>query len=220
MEEKEEKRREKDAAAEARSRAVSEAAAELLEKCPVFLSGFESWPIPDYGWIEPVSEACLAMEALNQKNAEFGLTVVLAQAKEKFGTLRFYYDVAEFQPDKLKAFLGKAIGKVASCLGPFGGLLHWLAVDLAFPDQSEKRDAAREALEREASQVVVMAEKKCAERCQWCGKLGSSSSPLVWTRGYISCLCRDCADVSGRIYFDPVSNLSWRSGKPLPEKKD
>lgn len=207
-----------DAEKDKRVRVLEKANHEILAKCPVFLSGDEQWPIPDYGWIEPVTEACLAMEDLNQKHARYGLKAVLAQAKEKFGALRFYYDVTEFQPSKLKSALARVVGKAASLLGPLGVPLHYLAVDLAFPDQSEKREAARKALEKEASRIVAEAERKCAERCQWCGKFGSEDEPLVWTRGWIGCLCRDCADSSGFVYFDEASGLSWKSGKPLEDK--
>lgn len=61
-----------------RAKALEKANHEILAKCLVFLSGDEQWPIPDYGWIEPVTEACLAMEALNQKHACYGLKVILA----------------------------------------------------------------------------------------------------------------------------------------------
>lgn len=183
---------------EARNAAIDRATSELFEKCPVFLSGFESFPIPDYGWIDPVVEACLKMEALNEANWKHGCRVVLAQAKEKFGTLRLYYDVVEFQPSRAKAFLAKAVGKIACALGPFGGFLNYLAIDLAYPDQTEERLKAREFLDQRASEIADEAEKKCAERCQWCGASGSGDKQLVWTRGWVSRLCEECAELSGR----------------------
>lgn len=65
----------------------------LRKRCPKLLSGYEEFPIPEHGWIEPVREACLEIEALNEIAARHGLTATLQQSKEKFGTLRMYVDV-------------------------------------------------------------------------------------------------------------------------------
>lgn len=75
---------------ELRNRRIDETTKRIVEECKMLCSGYEKGPIPDYGWINPVEKLCYAIEGLNYDYKKYGLQVVLDQAKEKYGGLRFY----------------------------------------------------------------------------------------------------------------------------------
>ena len=64
----------------------------IVKDCKMLCSGYEHYPVPTYGWIDPVEKLCYALEAMNYAYKKYGLRVILEQSKEKFGTLRFYTD--------------------------------------------------------------------------------------------------------------------------------
>jgi len=71
-----------------------EANDEVDRDCRILCSGMQTGGfIPAAGWVDPVAKLCYALEDLNIRYRKYGVKVTVSQTKEKFGTLRFYYDV-------------------------------------------------------------------------------------------------------------------------------
>ena len=78
---------------------------EIMEKCPILYrmrnaSMMETcmcWGFScNEGWKEPLWKASCALEALNMQYwPKYKVRIQAAQLKEKFGTLRFYYDIVK-----------------------------------------------------------------------------------------------------------------------------
>ena len=75
---------------EFRNKRIEETNERIAKECRILCSGCEKYPVPAYGWLNPVERLCYAIEGLNYDYAKYGLRVVLDQTKEKFGGLRFY----------------------------------------------------------------------------------------------------------------------------------
>lgn len=74
----------------------------IKKDCPILCSGYDSQFIPSYGWIEPITDFCYQLEALNIQYVKYGIKVTSSQNKEKFGTYRCYYDITDVPCGVLK----------------------------------------------------------------------------------------------------------------------
>lgn len=88
---------------------------QIVKDCKRLCSGMEQHPIPEYGWMWPVTKLCYKLEVLNYQFAKYGLEVVLEQTKEKFAGLRFYTYINHFVP-KVGIF-NKFLEKMLNYLG-------------------------------------------------------------------------------------------------------
>ncbi len=113
------------------------------------------------GWFQLMCDMC--QEITNAyENAGVEIDIIPAQAKEKFGTLRFYYDI-KGQEQAIHAFdfLGQG--------------------SLRFTDKSTP-------LYKEISNIVRKYETKSATICEKCGKAGKLRKDLSW----VLTLCDEC----------------------------
>jgi hypothetical protein len=75
---------------------------ELMKNCPILYSQRKlpmtetcmCWGITcGEGWYEPLAKLSVLLESYNHYYKRYNLCVQASQVKEKFGTLRFYYDI-------------------------------------------------------------------------------------------------------------------------------
>lgn len=95
---------------------ISEENERIASECSILCSGGERCPIPDYGWIRPVKRLCYALENLNHDFRKYGISVVLDQTKEKYGTLRFYTHINT-----------REIGFWGLILNPLDKIVEWMS---------------------------------------------------------------------------------------------
>lgn len=122
------------------------------------------------GWWHILDQLCTVLEFHNMEFVKnYGVAIVADQVKEKFGTLRFYYDVrpvdengiVKYEPDELPT------------------------------DKDRQRMIVMGYLEMLADQYIREAEDMTANTCARCG------TPLedgnrVETKGWITYLCKEC----------------------------
>ena len=82
---------------ELRNKRIEETNERLAKDCRILCSGCEKYPVPEYGWLNPVERLCYAIEGLNYDYRKYGLKVVLDQTKEKYGGLRFYTHIDSWE---------------------------------------------------------------------------------------------------------------------------
>ena len=119
------------------------------------------------GWFDIIWNLCSEVTEVYEKAGK-EIDFVPAQIKEKFGTLRFYYDV----------------GGVTK---PFHAFDILGAGTIRFDDESTE-------LYREIRDIVRKWEKKSAETCEECGKPGVLRKDLRW----VLTLCDECYEKQGR----------------------
>lgn len=85
---------------------LSDANKRIVKDCKMLCSSYEHTPIPAYGWISPVTKLAYKLEEMNIRFKRYGYKIVLAQAKEKYATLRFYTEIIS-QPIGFVGFLYK-----------------------------------------------------------------------------------------------------------------
>jgi hypothetical protein len=87
----------------------------IKNECKILCSGHEKNPIPDYGWINPITELCYKLEGLNFDYSKWGIRVILDQTKEKYATLRFYTHI---EADELGfiGFINRPINSIINFL--------------------------------------------------------------------------------------------------------
>lgn len=190
--------------------------------CPNLYAKFDTaegiWEC-GYGWYPVLERLSRDLERLNDWSGDtFGVYVVAHQVKEKFGMLRFYYGV-EARP---RGLLGKLAGMfhsfAESCAprswrstGPkpsggsvfsrvmfglgcaFGGVGDFIA-DLSC-GKGTSVDYVREVVEKLVYDKIVKAAHACHDRCERCGRaIGVRGSPRVSTKGWITYVCKNCAE--------------------------
>ena len=80
---------------------------ETIKSCPMLYSGTgRCWECGS-GWYNVLADASRQIEGLNVLGRPYGVKIVSSQIKEKFGTLRWYYDIVRRQ-----TFPERVIGKI------------------------------------------------------------------------------------------------------------
>lgn len=123
------------------------------------------------GWLDIVERLCADLAAIVPEQDKARLYV--AQVKEKFGTLRFYLDVAPFRFDIISP----------------GGLASG-----SLPAPKEENPAW---LER-ALALVKAAEQESSRRCLFCGAPGTLRTDRFW----VVTACDEHADAARREMWD------------------
>lgn len=120
------------------------------------------------GWYPLIRELC---KAITYRYAQEGVPVniVVEQVKEKFATLRFYYNFDD-APCGLQAidFLGGS--------------------SLRFEPHNENEDDTKKKLRHDISQIVRSYEDNSKSICEICGKTGIIRMDMPWKRT----LCDEC----------------------------
>ena len=160
----------------------------LWEVAPVLYSG-RHLPITENlmpfgfecndGWYRPIFNLSVKLEVLNVQLEAFNVMIQALQVKEKFGTLHFYYSV---QPINDEGFYDDK--------------------ELT-PEEKEKvhkQEIMMEYAHIMADEYIQKAENECMEVCEDCGTYFYHGNPRVMTTGWISIVCKDCAEKTNRSY--------------------
>lgn len=176
---------------------------QLFETAPIFYSGKNEsirFNLMSFGfecgdgWFYPLREFSQNVEALNVLLKRYGVYVKALQVKEKFGTLRVYFDVL------VKLPLWKRI--VNFLLWPFAKATHYKHF-LGF-DESKDQKVLCNALMNVVQNLVDDCEKTCMDYCEECGyQFGSwNKDKKVETTGWTRIVCKDCAEKNGWDYIE------------------
>ena len=122
------------------------------------------------GWWHILDQLCTVLEFHNMEFVKnYGVAIVADQVKEKFGTLRFYYDVrpvdengiVKYEPDELPT------------------------------DKDRQRMIVMDYLEMLADQYIREAEALTETTCADCG-IPLEEDNMVETKGWITYICKEC----------------------------
>jgi hypothetical protein len=153
----------------------------LWEKYPIIFSGrhltLQQSLIPfgfecGDGWYNLIDELCEnVMTLIGDKD----ITVTAAQVKEKFGGLRFYYDIRS--PDTFIGNIGYRISRFMFKLK--WGQMYWKIQDF--------RKKFYKTLEEKIRDAIHDGEDKSYDTCEICGEPGETRG-----RGWVSTQCDKC----------------------------
>ena len=148
------------------------------------------------GWFHILEQLCTVLEFYNMEFVKnHGIAIIAAQVKEKFGTLRFYYDVrpvdengiVKYEPDELPT------------------------------DKDRQRMIAMDYLEMLADNIIREADNMTEKTCADCG-IPLDDENLVETKGWISYICKECDEKRHKEWEEDLKKM--REEKYTPEPKD
>lgn len=125
------------------------------------------------GWYNLIHDLC---QEISGKYAEYQLPIdiVILQIKEKFATLRFYYEY-EDTPCKMQA------------LDSIGG------VSIRFSPENLE-ETPKQSLRKEIAAIVCKYEKKSASICEFCGADNAERRNISTKYYYVKTVCDKCYD--------------------------
>ena len=196
------------------------------------------------GWKEPLTDLSVRLEALNVLCRKYGVEILAEQVKQKYGTLRVYFNVncrATWYGNVLAfpIFVIERIWRgikntIKRCLVlpskrhitdyPHGFLADaaWIVKGLRF--NKRKQQLIGNWLNIEADRLVKVAEEACHKRCETCGReIGTAWSPRCETEGWVSYVCEKCAKEATVAYLMQVPNRNegeWVTPEEWEEKKN
>ena len=179
---------------------------DLMEHCPILYQGrgkslreslmpfgFECGD----GWYYPLRSLSLRAEAINILMKPYGIYIEAMQVKEKFGTLRFYFNVRCKLP-WYKTVWNNIISWIVYKLRPnrLAPISHFMF------HGTDEQITLSEAVYDTMEEMVDACEDKCLGYCEECGaQIGSDEwNPRCETQGWISYLCQKCAKKRGGVY--------------------
>lgn len=148
------------------------------------------------GWFHILEQLCTVLEFYNMEFVKnHGIAVIAAQVKEKFGTLRFYYDVrpvdengiVKYEPDELPT------------------------------DKDRQRMIAMDYLEMLADNIIREADNMTEKTCADCG-IPLDDENFVETKGWISYICKECDEKRHKEWEEDLKKM--REEKYVPEPKE
>lgn len=173
----------------------------LFEIAPVFYSG-RKLPITRNlmsfgfecgdGWYYPLRTLSSKIEMINILGEHLGVSVKALQVKEKFGTLRVYFDV------HIKLVWWKRLMNfILHPLAKMTKYRHFLGFD-----NSQRQISFANAINDIVEEMIDDCEKECMNYCEECGKqFGNwNKDQKVQTTGWIRIVCKDCAEKNGWPY--------------------
>lgn len=84
---------------------------------------------------------------------------------------------------------------------------------------SYRQECVAKFLDGYAEAVIEKAIERCSCLCEKCGKhIGTDYSPRCTTHGWVSYLCKSCADKSGQRYS--CDGKVWENGKAIDSKNE
>ena len=190
----------------------------VISDCKILYAGKPFIWECGHGWDIPLAELSYALEELNVRFRKFGVRIRAVQVKEKFGTLRFYYDIEtvpllwrrlpRMAVDAVCGFMEKAF---RPCLShPAGRIfaspplnlckklsrfLHALETE----KPSRVRHIIAEYMDAEAERLIERTETECENLCEECGIPFSDTVHKCVTKGWIRILCEKCVP-DGAMY--------------------
>ena len=148
------------------------------------------------GWFHILEQLCTVLEFYNMEFVKnHGIAIIAAQVKEKFGTLRFYYDVrpvdengiVKYEPDELPT------------------------------DKDRQRMIAMDYLEMLADNIIREADNMTEKTCADCG-VPLDDENFVETKGWISYICKECDEKRHKEWEEDLKKM--REENYTPEPKD
>ena len=167
------------------------------------------------GWYNPIRDLSFRLECLNYAiGKKWGFRIEAEQVKEKYGTLRFYYNVRPVSswyrnilsfPFRWLAGTGynlKSDGveyKVSRFLFnmffKIGEFIRWKGLG-----EHEKKVVLL-AIDKYVEKLIAECDGECYKLCEKCGNyIGTEYSPRCETYGWVSYLCENCAKKTGANY--------------------
>ena len=71
----------------------------------------------------------------------------------------------------------------------------------------------------QAQAMVMQAEKDCFGLCERCGAhIGEKRSPRCETTGWVTYICKKCADAAGSVYY--IGEEKYANGQKINVEKD
>ena len=130
------------------------------------------------GWCQIIRDAC---DAIVKRYAEDGIApedidFIPSQIKEKYGTLRWYYEYLD-TPSGIAAFDMINAG-----------------VSIRFKPKSENADEKTKRLREDIDKIIEEAEEKSESICEWCGAPGILRDDRAEGNFWLLTLCDSCHD--------------------------
>ena len=150
------------------------------------------------GWWHILDQLCTVLEFHNMEFVKnYGVAVVADQVKEKFGTLRFYYDVrpvdengiVKYEPDELPT------------------------------DKDRQRMIVMNYLEMLADQYIREAEAMTETTCADCG-IPLEEDNMVETKGWISYICKDCDEKRHKEWEEDLKMVREKREEEIHDPKE
>lgn len=127
-------------------------------------------------------------------------------------TTYHHYRQTHQEPTRFK-FMYKVLNKKYVLLHLLRNALHW--------KPSHKQICIAKMLDEYANAVIAKAVKDCSNKCESCGRSiydDGKYSPRCTTQGWVSYLCKECADKSNSRYV--CRDEVWQNGKVIVNKED
>lgn len=166
------------------------------------------------GWYFPLADLSDILEGINQTfGKQYHFAIKAEQVKEKYGTLRFYYQIVPVYPlwrRILAAPWNWLAGTSIRAIRPVGfdeakriswapKFTYWLyrgffAISSFFLGGGKDTTTILSFVDRIVSYLINETEKKCFDTCEDCGmSIGENWSPRCETTGWITYICEKCA---------------------------
>lgn len=196
---------------------------EIMKKCPVLYRqrklpmtqtcmcwGIDCGP----GWREPINNLSVAIEVINNDvGRKYGFAVEAVQVKEKYGTLRFYYNMNGTKFFDFSRILAWPFTMMYRMTGNMKMLNVACAIRDSYRVNSRWRRERRlviEWVDELVHEMVAKADRECYDRCEVCGcQIGVDWSPRCETTGWVSYVCDECARKRDVVY----SMIDKKTGK-------
>ena len=145
------------------------------------------------GWYYPIQELSAKLEGINALLRKHKVYIQAVQVKEKYGTLRFYYDVRIDLP-----WYKNAWNYIASKLTPNPKS----KFVIPFMHETDEQIALSRAVNEVAQEMIDGCETECSNHCEVCGtQFGSwNKDEKVETTGWIRIVCKKCAEENNWAY--------------------
>jgi len=127
-------------------------------------------------------------------------------------TTLHHYRQTHYEPTRLK-FAYRIWKRQYVLLGLLRKILRW--------KPSHKQQCIAKMLDEYASRTIANAVEECEHKCERCGKHiydDDKYSPRCTTQGWVSYLCKECADKSNSRYV--CRDEVWQNGKVIVNKED
>ena len=91
--------------------------------------------------------------------------------------------------------------------------------NITFFKPSNQQKAVMELLDKMQQDIIRDAEKACYDTCEDCGStIGTDYSPRCTTSGWITYICKECADKHKQDYY--MNGALWNDGKLIKSKEE
>lgn len=134
---------------------------------------------------------------------------------EKDGKYFRNYKLYHCQQSHIEFMRFKHLRKMIDAISRFSFIIK----SFGTKDPSDMQKILITYLDSKAEEIINNATKKCTNVCEDCGhQIGTNWSPKCETTGWITYICKDCAEKSGKRYYK--NNELWDGKKRVMTKKE